>query len=472
METQSNRIYGGKYYAHSFRRGIARYLGRVRYHYLIKKHKNTRILVVLHLFYMDAWKEICEYLKNLSPYNYSLVVTCMEGCYDDETLSSILVFKPETLIIKCKNIGWDVLPFLTVLHSVNLSDYDIVFKLQSKGTKRNYIFLYNQYFRKRSWFLNLFEGCLGAFTVHIAIRDLVDKKKNIGLVAAKNLIVEDPIHKQHMVEESLKELGLTSPKPYKFVSGTCFAIRAELLEWIRGVEIDLDKFNSKGFSFAHRMERIICFPPLWEELRMSGPNVMVFRRLLWVFFPRAWFWKKYNGVRMLKDQQVHVDDQFAFDRIEPSLIKDWDFRNITIGEIRRELIPHSIYIPISETLPYKYIITRDETLYQEYCEYNKKTWGNDQMSKHRFDALIERMEHEGNTNENNIVVFGDNIIWDGQHRCCWLLSKYGEEHIINVLHCNRFYLDKLLIIKGYRILRQTLNCAFILFTNYHEQHKK
>ncbi len=456
MNEVHNRIYGGKYYANPMRRSIARYMGKLRYYHLIRQQKDTRILVILHLFYMDSWNEICEYLKNLSPYNYSLVVTCMEGCYDDDTLSSIKSFKPGTTILKCENVGWDVLPFLTVLHSINLSDYDVVFKLQSKGTKRDYIFLYNQYFRKRSWFLNLFEGCVGAFTVHRAIRDLIDKNKNIGLVAARNLIVEDPIHKQHMVGEALKELELPLPRPYRFVSGTCFAIRSGLLQRIKELDISPESFNTKRFSFAHRMERIICFPPLWEGLQMTGPNVLVFRRLQWLLYPRAWIWKKYNGVRMLKDPRVHVDDQFAFDCIEPTLIKNWNFKNISLGEIRRELIPHSEYITLSETLPYKYIISRDESLYKEYCEYNKRTWNNDEMSKKRFDNLIDSLEREGNKNTNNIVVFDNNIIWDGQHRCCWLLNQYGENHVIKVLHCNKFYPHNLFPIRVLRKFKQML----------------
>ncbi len=439
MESISGKIYGGKYYAHTKRRSIARFFGKIRYYHIIKKQKDTRILVILHLFYMDAWKEICEYLKNLSPYNYSLIVTCMEGCFNEETLTAIKRFKPETSIIKCKNVGWDVLPFLTVLNSIKLSDYDIVFKLQSKGTKRHQIFLYGQYFRKRNWFLNLFEGCIGAFSVHTTIRDLTVKKKGIGLVAANNLIVEDPIHKKHMVEEALEELGLPKPLPYRFVSGTCFAIRANLLIKIQELNIAPEKFNTKGFSFAHRMERIICFPPLWEGLKMTGPNVLKIKRMQWFFYPYGWWWKKYNGVRMLKDPRVHVEDQFAFDCIEPVLIKDWKFKNISLGEIRREFSPRGEKIPLSKTLPYKYIITRNPAVYEEYCNYNKKIWNNDLMSQQRFDNLIDSMDKNGNNNINNIVLVDDNLIWDGQHRCCWLLSKYGENHIINVLHCHRYF---------------------------------
>lgn len=450
----------GKYYAHSFRRGFTRLMGRLWYSRLIKKQKNTRILVILHLFYMDAWKEICEYLKNLAPYNYTLIVTCMEGCYDEDTLSDIRSFKPETKIVKCENIGWDVLPFLTALHTVNLAEYDIVFKLQSKGTKRPWTFLYGQYFRLRSWFLNLFEGCIGPFTVHKAIRNLMDKDKNVGLVAAKNLIVEDPIHKQHMVEEALEELGLPKPQPYRFVSGTCFAIRAYLLERIQSLNINPEKFNTKGFSFAHRMERIICFPPIWENLIIDGPKVLRIRRMEWIFYPYAWWWRKYNGVRILKDPKVHIDDRFAFDCIEPSLIKDWNFINIRLKDIKREYTPGGKLIPLSETLPYKYLVTRDPSIYKEYCEYNWNVWRSEQMSQQRFDSLIESLDNNGIKNEKNIILADDNIIWDGQHRCCWLLYKYGQDHKIEVLHCNRYFPEYPPILKIMKTIKY--NCKRII----------
>lgn len=364
----------------------------------------------------------------------------MNGFYDEETLTQILTFKKDAKIIRCENIGWDVLPFLIALHSIDLSNYDIIFKLQSKGTKRQEIFLYGQYFRKRDWFLNLFEGCIGPFTVHTTIDSLMDNKKGIGLVAAKNLIVEDPIHKKHMVEQALKELGLPNPKNYRFVAGTCFAVRANLMNRIKELDIDLEKFNSKGFSFAHRMERIICFPPLWNELKMSGPNVLTLRRSLWIFHPFAWWWKKYNGVRMLKDPRVHIDDQFAFDCIETRLIRNWEFIDIKIGEIKRKLYPNeNTIVPLAETLPYKYLVTRDPEIYKKYCEYNLKVWNDKQMSQERFDKLINCMEENGDTKDNDIVLEDNNIIFDGQHRCCWLLYNKGPEYTINALLVNEYH---------------------------------
>lgn len=436
MEAKSS----GKYRTHRLTRAISRYIGRKCLSKTVKRRQDTRVLVILHLFYMSAWKEIREYLKNLSPYNYSLIVTCTNGFCDEETLSQVLDFKSDARIIRRDNSGWDVLPFLVALQSVDLSDYDIVFKLQSKGTKRQEIYLYGQYFRKRGWFLNLFEGCIGPFTVHSAIDSLMDKEKGIGLVAAKNLIVEDPIHKKHFVEQTANELGLPFPEDYRFVAGSCFAVRANLLERIQKLDIEPERFGTKGFTYAHRLERLICFPPLWEGLKMTGPEVLKFRRSLWFFHPFAWWWKKYNGARMLKDSRVKVDDKLAFDYIEPRLIKSWDFINIRVGDIKRQLYPHDkTVIPLSETLPYKYLVTRDSNVYEEYCRYNQRTWNNNLMSRERFDELIRSLETNGDTRDKNIVLGDDNVIFDGQHRCCWLLYSNGPDYVINALQIKDYH---------------------------------
>lgn len=170
------------------------------------------------------------------------------------------------------------------------------------------------------------------------------------------------------------------------------------MDRIRNLDIDIEKFHSKGFSFAHRMERIICFPPLWEGLKMTGPNVLTLRRSLWFLHPYAWWWKKFNGVSMLKDPRVNIDDRFAFDCIEPRLIRNWEFADIKLGEIKRKMFPYdNTTVPLTETLPYKYLLTRNPQIYKEYCDYNRKVWNNDLMSQERFDRLINSMETNGDT---------------------------------------------------------------------------
>lgn len=127
---------------------------------MIEKNKDAKILVILHLFYPMSWIEIKEYLDNLSCYHYELIVTVTNGMIPDAVIAQIRDFKPDVRIIECENKGFDVRPFMMAIQSVDLHKYDVVVKLQSKSTKRRWIFIYNQLFLRRDWFLDLFEGIL------------------------------------------------------------------------------------------------------------------------------------------------------------------------------------------------------------------------------------------------------------------------------------------------------------------------
>ena len=165
---------------------------------MIEKNKDAKILVILHLFYPMSWIEIKEYLDNLSCYHYELIVTVTNGMIPDAVIAQIRDFKPDVRIIECENKGFDVRPFMMAIQSVDLHKYDVVVKLQSKSTKRRWIFIYNQLFLRRDWFLDLFEGILSPENVHQNIDTLLHDPE-IGLVAARNLIVHDPSYKEELV---------------------------------------------------------------------------------------------------------------------------------------------------------------------------------------------------------------------------------------------------------------------------------
>ena len=428
-----------QYHSNVVWRTICRFAGRIIHQRIIKRHKDTRILVILHLFYMEAWPEIREYLKNLSPYNYSLIVTCMEGFCDEETISSVLSFKKDVRIIECNNVGWDILPFIKALHTVDLADYDIIFKLHSKGIRRQDKYIYGQYFHRKRWFLNLFEGCIGPFTVHTSIRSLMDDRCT-GLVAARNLIVKDPVHKRHFVEAACKEMNLHYLPDYCFVAGTCFAVRANLMTTVQQLNVEEEKCANKGFSLAHSIERIMCFPTLRAGLKMSGPNVLLLRRSCWVFHPFAWRWRRYNGVRILDDPKVHIDDLFAFRKIERSLIANWKFVDVKVGDINWKMYPRGkVVIPLERTLLYKYLVTKDAAIYEEHLKYNMDVWNNDLMPRGCFDQLVLKLDNEGYKPDCDIVLRDGSIIWDGQEICCWLLYKYGPEYKINALLIKKYH---------------------------------
>lgn len=425
----------GDYRPHSVSRGIKRSLASLFCGGLIRKNSSARILVVLHLFYMCSWKEIKEYLRNLDAYDYDLVVTYTSDVVDHEVLEDISKYKPDAVLKECSNQGYDVGSFTEVLADTDLDSYDIIFKLQSKGVSRSRIFIYGQYLKKRDWFLNLFEGCIGAFTVHKTIDKLMNGKKT-GLVGAENLIVADPQHKQNMVKRFMTEKGLPIPEKYLFVAGTCFAVKSKLMQPIKDMQLKVDDYSTVGreFSLAHKMERVVCLAVLCGGYEFSGNRVMTLRRAYRKLDPDYSRRKKYTGVRLLDDKRFSLDDEFVFFNLEHRLIKNYELVEIPLKDIKRSW--NGRKIPLSECHPYKYLVTGDPKVYEEYCRLNKSLYNLDIMSRERFDTLIESIETNGFQDNNVVVVNSDNVIADGQHRCCYMLYKHGGEYKIP---CLRLY---------------------------------
>ena len=104
-------------------------LGRVVYSRCIKQNSDARILVVCHLFYMDAWPHIKCYLENLSSYHYDLVVTYITGHFDEAVLDKVREFKGDVRFKEYENKGFDIGGFIDVLTRTDLNHYDFVFKL-------------------------------------------------------------------------------------------------------------------------------------------------------------------------------------------------------------------------------------------------------------------------------------------------------------------------------------------------------
>ena len=426
---------GGVYRQHLLRRSIMRRIGQGLCADMIKKNSRARILVILHLFYMNSWKEIKEYLKNLSPYRYELVVTCPEEYADKAVLEDIRQFKKGAVVKKCRNLGYDIGSFTQVLSETDLSAYDIVFKLQSKGVKRPGIYIYGNYFKKRDWFLNLYEGCIGPVTVHKTIDRLMNDGA-AGLAAAENLIVADPSHKQNMVKAFMRENNIAVPEEYRFVSGSCFAVRAGLMQPVAdmGLKISDYKPAAADFSLAHKMERVICLAVLSQGYKLCGNKVMPFTRAFRKLSADYFIRKKYSAVRLLDDKRFRLDDEFFFFCLEQRLVRKYETVEIPLKDIRR--IWDGKPIPLKECHPYKYLVQGDPRIYEEYCRLNSRDFKLDIMSQDRFDELIDSIEQNGFDSQSAVVVNGDNILMDGQHRCCYMLYKYGEDHRIP---CLRIY---------------------------------
>ena len=437
-KTGIKSIYEGSYHTYKKIRLFWRYLGRLVNFFRIKKNKDCKILVILHMFYMQSNKEIIEYLKNLSCYDYDLIITYMDGYYDDLYLNEFKKFKRNAKLIKCENKGYDIGPFIHVLNDINLNKYDIVLKLQSKSTTKN-IFIYNQFFSGRDWFTNLYKGILGPFSVHKMVNKLYNDR-NCGLVASKNLIVKDPKHKQELVKEGLSKIkNVKFLENYDFVAGSCFAVKAKCLKEVQKLKLTLNDFevtNRGFFSLGHVMERVICFIVANQNYKLYGIRTCLYRHLKWFRLERKL--QYYSALNLVKRDDVLFSADFIWHTLEMMFIRDAKIINIPLKEIKREWFDGTI-MNLQDCAPYQYLNGNVEK-YQKYVNYHKEN-NLPVMSVKRYEKIIKSIKRNGYDNKHLIVINEKNIILDGQHRACILCYLFGEDKEIKVLKLEVLNID-------------------------------
>jgi lipopolysaccharide biosynthesis protein len=89
-----------------------------------------KILVHLHLYYIDQLDYFIKKLKNIKGCEWDLFVTLV--CDNESVRKKILKFKSNAQIIMVDNVGFDVWPFIQILKKVDLNEYDFVLKVHTK----------------------------------------------------------------------------------------------------------------------------------------------------------------------------------------------------------------------------------------------------------------------------------------------------------------------------------------------------
>lgn len=422
-----------RYCSHSAWRRNRRISGQKKNEYLIQRNRKKKILVILHLYYPNSWIEIREYLYNMQPYYWDLIVTIPDSVYTsilDETIKSDF---PTAKVLICPNRGFDVAPFLAALKSIpDISVYDVIFKLQSKGIKRRAIYIYNQLFIGRDWMLDLFEGIMGPNTIHQSI-DAIVNDNAVGIVCAGNLIVEDPLHKKHITEQILSKYNLEYIDEYKFVAGTCFAMKPSIAKEIAALSFNISDFESEQepgtLSLAHVLERYFGMINLRQGLLFRGFPVRRFTKSL--KRPLEHVLYSLSSERLF-DLPYLYDDEYFMWQLDNKLIK-WNIVETEVGKLCYQPNIHSKAIPLAECYPYKFL-TGDVSSYQEYCNKNSVRNPNaPHMSTERYTSLIDSIDTQGYDQRHIIIVNTLGAITDGQHRACVIAYKKGLNYKIKVL---------------------------------------
>lgn len=403
----------------------------VTFFYLLKnKDCNVRIAIILHLFYMQSWYEIYSLISRLNRFNAKFYITYISEYSNQQILNAIKKALPDVELVPYENKGYDVGPFIDLIRNIDLEEYDIVYKIHSKGVSRPLIYIYKQLFKYRDWFENLYHGLFTPTAINKCI-SLLTGSENIGLVAANNLIVEDPEHKKWFTKRAASKLGISLPEPYFFVAGSCFAIRSKLLRPIQNLKLSINDFEQtvRGeFSLAHAMERLVCAEVLSQGYDMYGIEVKYP-----LYKKELQYYQSTDAIQILQNQNFLVDYDFFYKVLEMQRIKRFEVVTLELKDIRRKWHDGKLY-KLSECSPYLYLQTGDEDMYNKYCEKNMKLSHGTQFSTtlDRYKQLITSVR--SGYNEKYIpIVNQQNILMDGQHRCCILMHLYGEKHRIKVL---------------------------------------
>jgi lipopolysaccharide biosynthesis protein len=255
-----------------------------------------RIVVHLHLYYLDQVDMLLDKLVGIKDLCVlDLIVTIQQK--EPEIESKIKLKFPNAKIIIVKNVGADIWPFIVMLNSVNLENYDYLIKIHTKrfvklktsripetnikinGTKwRDYLleFLEPDNFIK----------CLDSF--------INDEK--LGMVSSYPVIITDNEKHYWNADVCAKTRDFINKKfkyqnKISFVAGTMFMARAKLFNIIKDLkfkESDFGKFESgKSNQLPHVMERFLgcCILGQGYEIRdVFTPKIKIFYQKYFVKF--------------------------------------------------------------------------------------------------------------------------------------------------------------------------------------------
>ena len=220
-----------------------------------------KILLHLHLYYADMLPEMLNNLRSLEGRDYDLFVTTVG---ENEALKTdILTFKKDAKILTVENRGYDLAPFLKVMQTVNLDEYDYVIKLHTKRDLANPAHLPCGNFKGAEW-----RQCLMGFlknkqSIKSAL-EILEKNPQAGMVSHWKLIIragKEDREANRRAEEIMQKMNIP-PTKRAFVAGTMFICRANLMKPLQKLEYTADDFDipapdHAGGTLAHAMERVL-----------------------------------------------------------------------------------------------------------------------------------------------------------------------------------------------------------------------
>lgn len=239
----------------------------------MNKIRNMKLLVHLHVYYHDQVEYFARKLRNISGCEWSLFVTM--SVQDPVTVSMLKEVKPDAVFLQTDNVGYDIWPFISVVKSVRLEDYDLVMKLHTKGLSP--INIHHVRLDGYGWRNALTEALLKDEGRFRRIISIFLTSPGTGLMCS-DIFLMLPLpwtdEDSPALDKELSRIGL-DVKDRHFCVGTMFIARASCYRFLQEADITEDMFpreqmSHSGGTLAHVYERILSMAPSAYGLKARG----------------------------------------------------------------------------------------------------------------------------------------------------------------------------------------------------------
>jgi len=239
--------------------------------YGLSRNKDTKLAVVIHLYYIDLWPTIKNRLSYIEE-PYDLFITLNERDRDFQPELDSRDSQIYTYVIP--NRGRDVLPFLYIAQRIRAAGYEYFLKLHSKKSKHRQ--------DGSDWFSDVVTSLLpDSETITKTIECL--KQEKTGIIGPRNhlvslrrhmgsnrLILQDLLSRAYN-EQAAKKV-LKSPEQYPYFGGTMFWARLDAIDKMLNLLLMPDDFQSEhgqvDGTTAHALERMFGVTVKLEEKRL------------------------------------------------------------------------------------------------------------------------------------------------------------------------------------------------------------
>jgi len=244
---------------------------------LIKKQNNYdgklgKVAFVIHVFYMDIFEEIFNYLLLGENRNFKLFVSVTSETHKTDVCSRLEGSGFDFEVALYENRGRDVLPFLRVMRRVISQGYGIFVKVHTKKTLHRS--------NGEEWRRDLYTKILSSERLSQSL-SLLKCSPDLGIIGPEGHVL--PIEpyfgsNANKVFQIGERLGVSKPEvgKMKFIAGTMFVAKTAALIPLIELGLDENDFEPEcgqiDGTLAHAIERCISISAFSVNMKLITIN--------------------------------------------------------------------------------------------------------------------------------------------------------------------------------------------------------